>query len=177
MDVLYRIIFIGMGLVVKVKNGFDSRRAQRMARDGFPLNSEEDGAGRISPLALFHTMIALLRADGFLAFAKPLLTLHKHIAVWEHLDDIAQEALRRQRVPPPEHTLSSLELTATLEEREFGRRLHFAEHLSDRELLVEEEPFHLRCRDRDRARCDARSLAVAYEVDFAALGYGMLGRS
>ena len=55
--------------------------------------------------------------------------------------------------------------------------MHFAEHLSDGELLVEEESFHLRSRDRDGARRDARRLAVAYEVDFAALSYGTLGRS
>jgi hypothetical protein len=139
-------------------------------------NSEEDGAGRISPLALFHTTIALLRADRFPAFAEPLLTLHKHIAIREHLDDIAQEALGRQRVPAPEHALSGLEFAPALEERELGRALHLAEHLSDGELVVEEEPLHLRRRDRDGARRDARHLAVAYEVDFAALGYGLLGR-
>jgi hypothetical protein len=54
--------------------------------------------------------------------------------------------------------------------------LHFAEHLSDGKLLVQEESFHLWRRDRDGARCDARRLAVAYEVDFAPLGYGLLGR-
>ena len=121
-------------------------------------------------------MIALLRADGFLASAEPLLALHKHIAVREYLDDIAQEALHRQRVPPPEHALPCFKFTATLEERKFGRCLHLAEHLSDRELLVQEESFHLRRRDRDGARRDARRLAVAYEVHFAALGYGLLGR-
>jgi hypothetical protein len=140
------------------------------------LNSEEDGAGRISPLTLFRTTIALLRADRFLAFAEPLLTLHKHIPVREHLDDIAQEAIRRQRVPPPENALSGFEFTAAFEEREFRRRLHFAEHLSDRELLVQEQSFHLRRRDRDGARRDTCGLAVAYEVDFAALGYGFLWR-
>jgi hypothetical protein len=122
-------------------------------------------------------MIALLRADRLLDFAEPLLTLHKHIAVREHLDDIAQEAVRRQRVPPPEHTLSGFEFTAAFEECEFGRGLHFAEHLSDGELLVEEESFYLRRRDRDGARRDARRLAVAYKVNFAALGCGLLGRS
>jgi hypothetical protein len=53
--------------------------------------------------------------------------------------------------------------------------LHFAEHLSNGELLIEEESFHLWRRDRDRARCDACRLAVAYEVDFTALRYGLLG--
>ena len=140
------------------------------------LNSEKDGAGRISPLALFRTTIVLLRAGGFLAFAEPLLTLHEHIAVREHLDDIAQEAVGRQGVSAPEHALSGFEFTATLEECEFGRRLHLAEHLSDGELFVQEESFHLRCRNRDGARRDTCRLAVAYEVDFAALGYGLLGR-
>lgn len=122
-------------------------------------------------------MIPLLRVDVFLASAEPLLTLHKHITVRKHLDDIAQEAVHRQRVPPPEHALSGFEFTDALEECELGRGLHFAEHLSDGELLVEEESFHLRRRDRDGARCDACRLAVAYEVDFAALGYGLLRRS
>ena len=121
-------------------------------------------------------MIALLRADRFLAFAEPLLTLHKHIPVREHLDDITQEAIRRQRVPPPENALSCFEFTATLEEREFRRRLHLAEHLSDRKLLVQEQSFHLRRRDRDCACRDTCRLAVAYEMDFAALSYGFLGR-
>ena len=122
-------------------------------------------------------MIALLRADGCLAFAEPLLTLHKHIAVREHLDDIAHEALRRQRVPPPEHAFPSFKFTATLQKRELGRRPHFAEHLSNGELLaVQEEPFYLWRRDRDGARRDACRLAVAYEVDFAPLGYGLFGR-
>jgi hypothetical protein len=124
-------------------------------------------------------MIALPRAqaDLFLASAEPLLTLHKHIAIREHLDDIAQEALRRQRIPAPEHTLSYfIEFTSALEERELGRRLQFAEHLPDGELVVEEQSLHLWRRDRDGARRDARRLAVAYEVDFAALGYGLLGR-
>ena len=86
------------------------------------LNSEKDGAGRISPLAFFLTMIALLRADDvFLALTEPLLTLDKHIAVREHLDDIAQEALGRQRVPPPQDAFPSFELTSALEESELGR--------------------------------------------------------
>ena len=110
------------------------------------------------------------------ALAEPLLALNKHIAVREHLDDIAQEAVRRERVPAPENALARLELAAALEERELGRRLHPAEHLSDRELLVEEESLHLRRRDRDRARGYACCLAVAEEVDFAALRYGFFGR-
>jgi hypothetical protein len=57
-----------------------------------------------------------------------------------------------------------------------GRRLHPAEHLPYRELLVEEESLHERRRDRDRARRDAGRLAVAYQMDFATLGYGFLGR-
>ena len=139
-------------------------------------NSEEDRACRISPLALLYTMIALLGAHRFLAFIEPLLTLHKHIAVREHLDDVAQESLRRERVPPPEHPLPRFQFAAALEEREFRRRLHLAEHLANRELLVQEEPFHLRCRDRHRARRDAGRLAVANEVHFAALGCGLFGR-
>jgi hypothetical protein len=118
-----------------------------------------------------------LRADRFLAFAEPLLTLHKHIPVREHLDDIAQKAIRRQRVPPPKHALSGLEFTAALEQCKFRRRLHFAEHLSDRKLLVQEQSFHLRRRDCDGACRDTCGLAVAYEVDFAALDYGFLGGS
>lgn len=122
-------------------------------------------------------MIALLKDNWFLAFSEPLLTLHKHIAVREHFDDIAQETFSRERIPPPEHALSGFEFAAALEECEFGRGLHLAEHLSDGELLVEEESFHLRRRESDGARCDACSLAVAHEVDFAALGYRLLRRS
>ena len=153
-------------------------RVAREGREGprrrrCPLNSEKNGTGSIAPLALFH--IALLRADEF--FAEPLLALNKHVAVREHLDDIAQEALHRQRVPPPEHALTGFKFTSTLEECELGRSLHLAEHLPNGELLVKEQSLDLRCGDGDSARRDACRLAVAYEVHFAALGYGVLGRS
>ncbi len=58
-----------------------------------------------------------------------------------------------------------------------GRGLHFAEHLSDGELLVEEESLDLWRGDSDCACRDAGRLAVTDEVDFAALGYGLFGRS
>ena len=112
-----------------------------------------------------------------MALAKPLLALNKHVPVREHLHNVAQEAVRRQGVPPPEHALSGLEFAAALEECELGRRLHSAEHLPDGELLVQEESLHLRRRDGDSTRRDAGRLAVAEEVDFAALGYGFFGRS
>ena len=102
--------------------------------------------------------------------------MNKHIAVREHLDDIAQEAVRRERVPAPEDAFSRLELATALEERELWRRLHPAEHLSDRELLVEEESLNLRRRDRHCARRYAGRLSVAEEVDFAALRYRFFGR-
>ena len=122
-----------------------------------PLNGEENGARRISPLALFHA--APLRAGGF--FAEPLLSLDKHVAVGEHLHNVAQEAVRRQSIPPPEHALSGFEFAAALEESKLGRRLHPAEHLPNCKLLVEEESLHQRRGDGDGARRDAGRLAVA----------------
>jgi len=136
------------------------------------LNGEENGTGSISPLALFH--IALLRVIGVF-LAEPLLALHKHIAVREHLHNVAQEAVRRERVPPPEDALARLKLAPALEEGKLGRRLHPTEHLPDGELLVQEESLHQRRGDRHGARRDAGRLAVAYQVDFAALRYGFLG--
>jgi hypothetical protein len=121
-----------------------------------PLNSEKNGTG-IAPLALFH--IALLRADGFIV--KPLLALNKHVAVREHLDNVAQEALRRQRIAPPENALAGFNFATALEECELGRRLHLAEHLPNGELLVEEESLDMRCGDGDGAGCDAGRLSVA----------------
>lgn len=140
---------------------------------GCPLNSEKNGTGSIAPLALLYT--ALLRADGF--FAEPLLALNKHVAVREHLDNVAQEALRRQRIPPPENGLAGFKFATALEECELGRRLHLAEHLPNGELLVKEESLDQWCGDGDSASRDAGRLSVAYKVDFAALGYGLLGRS
>jgi hypothetical protein len=58
-----------------------------------------------------------------------------------------------------------------------GRGLHFAEHLSNGELFVEEESLDLGRGDRDGACRDAGRLAIADKVDFAALGYGLFGRS
>jgi hypothetical protein len=58
-----------------------------------------------------------------------------------------------------------------------GRGLHLAEHLPNGELLVEEESLDVRCGDENGAGRDAGRLSVAEEVDFAALGYGLLGRS
>ena len=118
-----------------------------------------------------------MRAESFLTLAEPLLALHEHVAVRELFDNVAQEALRRQRVPAPEHALSGFELAAALEECELGRGLHLAEHLADGKLLIEEESLDLRCGDSDSAGRDAGGLAVAYEVDFATLGYGLLRRS
>ena len=112
-----------------------------------------------------------------MARAEPLLAPNKHVAVGEHLHNVAQEAVRRQSIPPPEHALAGFEFAAALEECKLRRRLHPAEHLPDGELLVEEEPFHQRRGDGDRARRDAGRLAVAEEVDFAALGYGFFWRS
>lgn len=122
-----------------------------------PLKSEKNGTGRISPLALFH--VALLRADGFLA--EPLLALDKHVAIREHLHNVAQEAVRRQRIPPPEYALAGFEFAAALEKCKLGWRLHPAEHLSNGELLVEEESFHEWGGDSDSARRDAGRLFVA----------------
>jgi hypothetical protein len=42
-----------------------------------------------------------------------------------------------------------------------GRCLHSAEHLTNGELLIEEEPLHQRRGDGDRARRDACRLSVA----------------
>lgn len=155
-----------------------SRGAWHVAREGrvtvgCPLNSEKNGTGSIAPLALFH--IALPRANRL--FAEPLLALNKHVAVGEHLDNVAQEALRRQRIPPPEDALARFEFATALEECELGRRLHPAEHLSNGELLVKEESLDQRCGDGDSAGRDAGRLAVAHKVDFAALAYWLLGRS
>ena len=122
-----------------------------------PSKSEENGTRGISPLALFHA--ALLRAGGF--FAEPLLPLNKHVAVREHLHNVAQEALHRQCIPTPEYALAGFEFATALEKCKLGRRLHSAEHLSNRELLIEEESLHQRRGDRDSARSDARRLAVA----------------
>ena len=112
-----------------------------------------------------------------MARAEPLLALNKHVAVGEHLHNVAQEAVRRQCIPPPEHALAGFEFAAAFEECELWRRLHPAEHLPDGELLVEEESFHQRRGDGDGARRDAGRLAVAEEVDFAALCYGFFWRS
>ena len=122
-----------------------------------PLKSEENGTRGISPLALFHA--ALLRAGGF--FAEPLLPLNKHVTVREHLHNVAKEALRRQCIPPPECALAGFEFATAFKKSKLGRRLHSAEHLSNRELLIEEESLHQRRGDRDGARRDARRLAVA----------------
>ena len=70
-----------------------------------------------------------------------------------------------------------LNLTAALKKCELGQRLHLAEHLSDGEFFVKEESLAQLCCDGDVAPRDADSLSVAQEVDFAALGYGLLGRS
>ena len=122
-----------------------------------PLNGEENGARGISPLAFFHA--ALLRAGGF--FAEPLLSLNKHVAVREHLHNVAQEALRRQCVPPPEYALAGFEFATALEKSKLGWRLQSAEHLPNGELLIEEESLHEWRADRDGARRDARRLVVA----------------
>ncbi len=131
--------------------------AREEPRHSCPLNSEKNGAGSIAPLALFR--IALLRADGFLA--EPLLALNEHVAVREHLDNVAQEALRRQRVPPPENALAGFDFATALEECELGWGLHLAEHLPDGELFVEEESLDVRCGDEDGAGRDAGRLSVA----------------
>jgi len=122
-----------------------------------PLNSQKNGTGSIAPLALFHT--ALLRPSGF--FAEPLLPLNKHITVRELLDDVAQESLRRQRIPPPKNALAGFKFVTALEECELGRRLHLAEHLPNGELLVKEESLDLRCGDGDSAGRDAGRLSIA----------------
>ena len=132
-----------------------------MAREGplrvsCPLNSEKNGAGGIAPLALFN--IALLKADGLPT--EPLLALNKHVAVGEDLDDVAQEALRRQRIPPPENAFAGFDFAAALEKCELRRCLHLAEHLPDGELLVEEESLDRRCGDGDGASRDAGRLAA-----------------
>jgi hypothetical protein len=103
--------------------------------------------------------------------------LNKHVAVREHLDNVAQEALRRQRIPPPENGLSGFDFATALEECKLGRCLHPAEHLSNGELLVKEESLDQRRGDGDSAGRDAGRLSVTNEVDFAALVYGLLGRS
>lgn len=126
-------------------------------RAGCPLNSEKNGTGGIAPLALFN--IALLRADRFPA--EPLLALNKHVAVREDLDNVTQEALRRQCISPPENTLSGFDFAAALEKCKLGRCLHLAEHLPDGKLLVEEESLDRRCGDGDGAGRDAGRLSVA----------------
>ena len=98
-------------------------------------------------------------ADQFTA--EPLLAEDEHVAVWEHLDDVALEALGREGIPPPEDALAVLESAAALEECELGRRLHLAEHLADGELLVEEEPLAQRRADGHRARRDAGRIPAA----------------
>ena len=100
-----------------------------------------------------------MRADGF--SAEPLLAQDKHVAVGEHLRDVALKALSREGIPPPQDALAVFEFAAALEERELRRRLHFAEHLSDGELLVEEEPLAQRRGERDGARRDADRLSSA----------------
>ena len=122
-----------------------------------PLDREKNGTGSIAPLALFH--VALLRADGFIC--EPLLALNKHVAVREHLDNVAQEALHRKRIPPPENALAGFNSATALEECELGRRLHLAEHLPNCELLVKEESLDMRCGDGDGAGRDAGRLSVA----------------
>jgi hypothetical protein len=87
--------------------------------------------------------------------------LNKHVAIREHLDNVAQEALRRQRIPPPENALSGFKFATALEECELWRRLHLAEHLPNGELLVEEESLDLWCGDEDGAGRNAGSLSVA----------------
>ena len=56
------------------------------------------------------------------------------------------------------------------------RRLHLAEHLPDRELLVEEESFGESCGNGHVACRNARRLSVTDKVDFATLVYGLLRR-
>ena len=58
-----------------------------------------------------------------------------------------------------------------------GRRLHLAEHLPNGELLVKEESLDHRCSDGDSAGRNAGRFSVAEKVYFAALGYGLFGRS
>ena len=141
-------------MYVKSRFGYASGHVRAASA---PLNSQQNGARRISPLALFN--VALLRAGRFLA--EPLLSLNKHVAVREHLHNVAQEALRRQRIPPPEYALARFEFAAAFEKCELGRRLHSAEHLSNGKLLVEKESLHLRGGDRDSTRRNAGRLIVA----------------
>ena len=98
-------------------------------------------------------------ADQFTA--EPLLAEDEHVAVWEHLRDVALEALGRESIPPPEHAPAIFESAAALEECKLGRRLHLAEHLADGELLVEEQPLAQLCGDGHGARRDAGRLAAA----------------
>ena len=92
---------------------------------------------------------------------EPLLAEDEHVAVWEHLCDVALEALGRESIPPPEHAPAIFESAAALEECELRQRLHLAEHLTDGELLVQEEPLAQRCGDGHGARRDAGGLAAA----------------
>ena len=95
-----------------------------------------------------------------MALAEPLFALNKHVPVWEHLHNVAQEPVSRQSVSPPEHALAGFEFAAALEKCKLGWRLHSAEHLSNGELLVEEEPLHQWRGDGDSARRDAGRLAI-----------------
>ena len=119
---------------------------------------DENSSGSILPLA--HFCAAHFRvADQFTA--EPLLAKDEHVMVWEHLRDVALEALGREGIPPPEHTPAIFESAATLEECELRRRLHLVEHLTDGELLIQEELLTQRCSDGHGARRDAGGLAAA----------------
>ena len=93
--------------------------------------------------------------------AEPLLAEDEHVAVWEHLSDVALEAFGRQGIPSPEDALAVFESGAALEECELGRRLHLAEHLADGELLVKEKSLAQRRGDGHGARRDAGRLSTA----------------
>ena len=99
------------------------------------------------------------RADQFTA--EPLLAEDEHVAVREHLGDVALEALRREGIPSPKDALAIFESATALEECELGRRLHLPEHLANGKLLVEEEPLAQRRGDGHGARRDADRLATA----------------
>jgi hypothetical protein len=107
---------------------------------------------------------------------EPLLAEDKHVAIGEHLDNVTLEALSREGVPPPEDALAGFEPATAFEERKLGRRLHLTEHLSNGELLVEEESLAVRRSEGNGTRRDAGRLSAADEMHFTALGYGLLGR-
>ncbi len=97
-------------------------------------------------------------ADRFTA--EPLLAEDEHVAVWEHLGDVALEALGREGIPPPEDALVIFESETALEECELWRRLQLTEHLADGELLVEEEPLAQQGGDGHGAGRDADRLST-----------------